>query len=126
MFSTSWRSVGETSSTGALQGGASSPRPSRITCARSAGVSRSARETASSTSSDARTSRPCSSHVYQVVPDPGEQGDLLAAQTGCAPPAAVGQADVVGLQAGALGAQEIGQLGAPAIAVGAARAIAVG
>lgn len=37
---------------------------------RSAGVNRSARESASSTSREARTSRPCFNHVYQVVPTP--------------------------------------------------------
>src|SRR5579859_635339 len=62
--------VGETRSGGGLHGGASSPRPSRIRWVRSAGVHRSARAKASNTSSDARTSRPCSSHVYQVVPTP--------------------------------------------------------
>ena len=47
---------------------------------RSALVSWSTRPTASRTCGDTVMSRPCSSHWYQETPDPGEHGDLLAAQ----------------------------------------------
>ena len=55
-------------------------------------------------------SRPCSSHVYQVTPDPGELGDLLAAQARGAAPAAGRQADLLGRDPLAPAAQEVGQL----------------
>src|SRR5919197_222804 len=55
---------------GLLSGASSSPRPSRIRWARSAGVMPSALARASRTETEARTSRPCSSHVYQVIPTP--------------------------------------------------------
>ena len=91
--------VGETRSAGGLHGGASSPRPSRIRWVRSAGVSRSARASASSTSSDARTSRPCSSHVYQVAPTPASCATSSRRRPGVRRRPPLGQADVLGLDA---------------------------
>ena len=57
-------------------------------------------------------------------PDSGQQRDLFAAQARRAPAAAVGEPDVLGLEARALGAQEVGQLLPTALAVAGLPAIA--
>jgi len=64
------------------------------------------------------------------VPDSGQERDLFAPQPRRAPAAAVGEADVLGLEARALRAQEVGQLLAPALAISrfgshASRSVAV-
>ena len=91
---------------------------------RSAGVSRSAREIASSTSSEARTSRPCSSHVYQVVPTPASCETSSRRSPGVRRRPPLGQPDLLGLKARAALAQEVGELGAPALAVVGVHAVA--
>ena len=84
---------------------------------RSAGVIRSAVAIASSTS---MRGPDVAALLEPRVPGgahAGELRDLLAAQPGRAPAAAVRQADVLGLQAGAALAQEIRELVAPTRAV---------
>ena len=52
---------------------------------------------ASSTSSEARTSRPCSSHVYQVVPTPASWATSSRRRPGVRRRPPFGQPDVLGL-----------------------------
>ena len=109
---------GETSSAGALHGLALLAAAEQDQVRALGAASGAARgTTASSTSSEARTSRPCSSHVYQVVPTPASSATSSRRRPGRAPAAAVRKPDVLGLEARALGAQEVGELLAPALAV---------
>ena len=74
---------------------------------RSAGVRRSARASAASL-------------LEPRVPggaDPGQQRDLLAAQPGRPAAAAVREADILGLEAGATLAQEVGEFALAPVAV---------
>ena len=64
-------------------------------------------------------SRLCSSHVYQVTPDAGELGDLLAAQPRRPAAARGDDADIVGREPLATVAQERGELVAPGGRLGA-------
>ena len=116
-FSIRRRTVGETRSSD-LHGGGSSPRPSSTRWVRSAGVRRSARDSASSTSSEARTSRPCSSHVYQVVPTPARWATSSRRSPGVRRRPPPWQADVLGLEQSTALAQKVRELSAAALGGG--------